>query len=620
MRRRIIIATLFSVVVVLVSLGVVTNLSVENEISHSLRQSLELATVTGNHTDALLRSNMARLYDISLSGAVDFSDGDAKPELAALKTAFDYSIFADGVFALDATGRRILAYPQAAGSEIQFSGMPELGRVLEEGRPLYTGLLATSESDRRALLALVPLKDKAGRPAGVAAGQIDPNSPVIQNLVQSSSDHSRFVVELVDQAGVVIASSNPDRVFSCSDRSRYLERLIATHEKAVFKCHRCHEDRAGSMERSTDVLAFAPLQEAPWGIAVREPESDTFESSMALRRRFLALGLIVFASALALAAAISRSVVNPVRALTEAAVQIAGGELAKPIHVDSKDEIGTLGRSFETMRWKLADSLESLKGSNLKLERRIADRTRQLQESKERLATLLHKVMSAQEDERKRIARELHDETLQAAAALGLAIEMASTALGEGRLAPGDLMRLKSGVEQLIDGINALIQDLRPPMLDDLGLPAAVRWLIDKRLAAKGIETRFKCSEEFRRNLAKARADGILERVDLTLFRILQEAIVNVAKHSKASKVSVALLGSPDGIRILVQDNGIGFNCDEVWERARRGRSAGFGILGLQERASLLGAELTIDSTPGSGTSVSVSVSLPERREQWPSE
>ena len=112
MQRRIIAGALVSVLVVLVSLGVLSDLSVRNEIQHSLNQGLELAEVTANYTDHLIQLNLARLFDVSLSGVVDLSDGDWEPERRALESAYRYSMFTDGLFMVDDTGRVLLAHPE----------------------------------------------------------------------------------------------------------------------------------------------------------------------------------------------------------------------------------------------------------------------------------------------------------------------------------------------------------------------------------------------------------------------------------------------------------------------------------------------------------------------------
>lgn len=216
--------------------------------------------------------------------------------------------------------------------------------------------------------------------------------------------------------------------------------------------------------------------------------------------------------------------------------------------------------------------------------------------------------MSVQEEERKRIARGLHEETIQATAALGLSIEIASLKLGEGKLATSDLMKLKTKVDQLIDGLNAMIQDLRPPMLDDLGLESALRWLLDKRLQHNGIEYRLEVSPRFEELIEDSREKKLKENRDLLLFRIVQEAIVNIARHSRASLASVKMTQGDSRLQIVIEDDGIGFSVDQMVIRGDSPGGQGYGLLGLRERVDLLRGELQIDSTPSVGTRLSVSI------------
>lgn len=622
LRKRVILAALLSAVAALASLAVVSNISVQNEIDHSLEQSLELATVAANYVDYLLQNNLGRLYDVSLSGVVDFEDGDWTPEFKALETAYRYSIFSDGLFMLDSGGKVVLSYPRAQVSPRDFSGLEDVQSALRSAGPFYTSIRALKDTQRRTLFAFAPLKDKLGKPVGVVGGEIDPTGHLLRNSVRAVPSRSDIVIEVVDDSGVVIASSNPDRVFTCSDRSRFLNRLISRRDRAVFQCHRCHQEESGPAQPiATDVLAFAPLQEAPWGVAVREPQSNIFAPSEQLRRRFLLLGLIIVACAVVLAGALGKSVVSPIQTLTAASQRIAGGNLAEPVSFVSGDEIGTLASSFDAMRRKLAHSLRSLRKANDELEQRIAERTRQLEESKQRLASLLHQVMRAQEDERKRIARELHDETTQSAAALGLSIEVASMALREGRLQPDDLLKLKASVEHLIDGINGLIRDLRPPMLDDLGLVSAVRWLLARHLSGKGVRASVTASQDVERLLDQARRSSRFEGFELILFRILQEAVVNVSKHAKASNASVTLDIVEGALQMVVKDDGEGFDAAQTLRAGGRDGASGYGLMGLRERATLLGGQLTIQSQPGRGTQLCVVVPFElHRRETCPSE
>lgn len=608
MQKKIIISALLSVIVILLGLGIISNLSINASIRNSLAERTELAGILASYTDYLLQNNLTRLYDISLSGAVDLRDGDWEPETRALKTAFQYSIFTDGIFLLDVKGNIVITYPSGSMKRRNLMGIPYVRKTLEEKRAIVSNIYTDDRTNRKGLFVLVPLRDRGGEVIGAVGGEINPTNYILNNIIRTIPANSETIIELVDSFGVVIASNRAGRIFECSDRDRVLGNLIASRKKAVMACHRCHEGEGGpaksGMEKTTDMLAFAPLSEAPWGVSIREPEKHVFAPSSALKKKFLILGCISVGSALLLALGISRSIVNPIRTLTNATKRITKGNLDEPVTIVSKDEIGILSESFELMRLELSDSLGKVQKYNAELEARVVARTDELQQSRKRLAILLHEVIRAQEDERKRIARELHDETSQSIAALGMSIEIAAIALRENDLAPENIQELRGKVTHLLEGISRIIQDLRPPVLDDLGLESAVRWLIEKHLLEKGVRCQLRASEDFSRLASEVRE----EKTVLTVFRIIQETIINVSKHARATAVTIDLSCKDNNLMVEVQDDGIGFDVRNVLRSADTGAKSGFGIMGLRERVALLDGTIRIHSTVGEGTRVSIAI------------
>ncbi len=613
MQKKIIVSTLLSVVVILLALGIISNLSINDSIGHSLTERSDLAAILASYTDYRLQNNLTRLYDISLSGTIDLNDNDWEPEDNALNTAYQYSIFTDGIFLLDLKGNVVRSYPPGQQKRNLMS-IPYVKKTIEENKAVISNIYTEEGTKRKVIYVLVPLKDRNGRTIGAVGGEINPTNYVLTNLIRAIPTRGDTIIELVDSFGVVIASNNPVRVFACSDRNKILGNLIATKQKAVMKCHRCHEGEnpPGTAERvkTTDMLAFAPLSEAPWGISVRESEKRVFAPSSQLRKKFLILGLISIGSALVFSLGISKSIVKPIRSLTMATKKIAGGNLkGGPVTVVSRDEIGALGMSFEIMRRRLSDSLDKIHKYNTELEERVVERTEELQQSRKRLSILLHEVIRAQEEERKRIARELHDETSQSIAALGMSIEIAAIALKENALTPEKIYELRGRVTQLLEGISRLIQDLRPPVLDDLGLESGVRWLLERHLAVKGIKYRLNASKEFQ-GLISSEETILDEKTVFRLFRIIQEAVINVSKHAEASNVEVSLLFDGQAVKAYIKDDGIGFDVQTVLREADSGERSGFGLIGLKERAALLAGTVDIRSVPGEGTEITISIPL----------
>lgn len=239
-----------------------------------------------------------------------------------------------------------------------------------------------------------------------------------------------------------------------------------------------------------------------------------------------------------------------------------------------------------------------LRSFEVETRRRIAElQTARLEEAQRREAMrgeMLHRIVAAQEAERQRIARELHDETGQALTAIGLGLRgVASSIQKGGDLSTVNLRQLEQLVEHSLLELQRLIADLRPSHLDDLGLGAALRWYageIEKRLPLK-----------LTVSVRDEKPDLSME-MKTTLFRITQEALTNVIKHSAADQVKILLTYTTEGVLLEVIDDGVGFIPAPMRSTAR----PSWGLIGMQERATLLGGKFEIASFPDSGTRINV--------------
>ena len=225
-----------------------------------------------------------------------------------------------------------------------------------------------------------------------------------------------------------------------------------------------------------------------------------------------------------------------------------------------------------------------------------------LQEKEATRGELLAKLISAQEDERKRIARELHDETSQALTALIINLESIQDTLPDALTFQRErLQTIKTNALQVLDELRTMALNLRPPMLDDLGLRLALDWYIKEQLEECGLSIELKVT-------------GLEQRfsfhVETILFRIVQEALANVVQHSRATHVDIRLSLADSKITLLVEDNGEGFDVEEVLGPNRTRQS--LGIFGIRERASLCGGTFSINSRPGQGTRLLVEIPVGE--------
>lgn len=216
----------------------------------------------------------------------------------------------------------------------------------------------------------------------------------------------------------------------------------------------------------------------------------------------------------------------------------------------------------------------------------------QVRTGNERLHTLSAHLLEVQEQERRHIARELHDEIGQALTAAQLNLQDL-TEVTKLEALPARVEDTLVLIETVLGQVRSLSLDLRPSMLDDLGLGAALRWYV-KRQAERA------------KLMAEINADAIEPRPPTTIetacYRIAQEAVTNIVRYARATEVCVDLYARSGVLHLVVRDNGVGFDVDAAQARASQGGSV--GILGMQERAQLAGGWWSVASTPGQGTTI----------------
>jgi two-component system sensor histidine kinase UhpB len=217
------------------------------------------------------------------------------------------------------------------------------------------------------------------------------------------------------------------------------------------------------------------------------------------------------------------------------------------------------------------------------------------------LRSLARQLAEVQEAERKELARELHDQVGQNLAALDFRLNMIRDELAGKTTSPDSAQTHLEGcvglLHQTAERVRNVMVDLRPPVLDDYGLLAALRWYGEQRLGPLGIAMSLEGTEPEPR-LASA--------IELTLFRICQEALTNVIKHARARSVTVTMDTEPQTVRVTVADDGTGFDPES---RSKLGPRTSWGLLTMAERAASVGGRCAVESRPGGGTRVIVEVS-----------
>jgi len=342
------------------------------------------------------------------------------------------------------------------------------------------------------------------------------------------------------------------------------------------------------------IVSAVPLTRSGLYVILEQPADIALGLPSQLRQGLITLSILGFLSTLLVAWITTRHVVKPTEQLTTAAQRMAQGDLNTPIDISAQDEIGNLAQSLETMRRRLRDALSEVETANRELGSRVQERTRQLHE-------LVGRVFAAQEEERRRVALGLHDETAQALTALSVTLD--SLKRKSDRLPPEIVMRLHEARKMAADtleGVRRLMYALRPLALKDMGLAAALRRYAEEHIGRSGAQIQARIED------AQIR---LPERVELTLYRIGQEALNNVARHAQARNVWITITYSESRVTLIVRDDGVGFDPSAVSD-ARHDES-GLGLAGMRERASLVGGSLSIDSAHGKGTLVTAQIPLP---------
>ncbi len=278
---------------------------------------------------------------------------------------------------------------------------------------------------------------------------------------------------------------------------------------------------------------------------------------------------------------------RPVQTLVEVTRAVAQGDLSRRAPRWANDEIGDLGSAFNAM----VEALSQARAESLRLWEELKRRDAMR-------GQLLEQAMTAQEEERKRIARELHDQTGQSLTSLLVGLRTL-----ESDPNPAHLQDLKAIVADTLEGVRNLALELRPSVLDDLGLVPALeryvrtyssRYNLPVDFQTVGLNGRLRCPPA----------------AETALYRIVQEALTNVARHAQAQQVSVLLEKRGAALVVIVEDDGVGFDAGQLMTGPVN--EHWLGLHGMRERAELVGGTLTIESTPDVGTTVFIEVPIAE--------
>jgi signal transduction histidine kinase len=524
-----------------------------------------LVTVSAAQVRDLLGTRAAALASLAAKQAFHHQDTATQQELLAQASA-EQGL--EQVALLDEAGR-IVMIGQEPLAWAQDASLPALAReVMVRQDMVLTSLDGASENGYDFLMAL-PVYDEMEITLGLLAVPLSLAELDLEHLLGQVQVGEHGVVYLVDSRGEILARSPSDQARTSLAGHTGLDTALQAEAAGATLC------QAPDGERMT--LAYAPVLfgGAGWRVLVEQPWREVIGPVLRYSQFMpLVAALAVVVSLLTLYYGI-RAIVRPLQALGDKAEQVAWGDFdATSSPVGGVQEIEDLRRTLDQM-------------------------ARRIQSYQSGMHDYIAAITQGQEEERKRLARELHDDTAQSLIALRHQVEMAQKLLPRDPDQAAELLgAVRVLLAETVEGIRRFSRDLRPIYLEDLGFIPALEMLA--RSDGEGPSLHSDTTGAVRR---------LPPDLELAAYRIVQEALNNAIQHANASQIWVAVRFEDTHLVLSVQDDGQGFKAPALPDTlARQGH---FGLMGIQERALLYGGQLTIRSALGEGTTVSVRLPYP---------
>jgi signal transduction histidine kinase len=498
-----------------------------------------------NHRAAVVRSLVVQA---TTTGDPAHTLADAAPYL---------SDFEGGLAILEPDGTLLATTDTAQDWEdsVVSQRLAELGRASHASNDAQFGPGFTDPSNGEELMLVA-----TGIPDGlIAAGAFSPASLTRRALADIFDTSNQATAFLADAGGRVIYGLGTLPVS---------ESEIMQHPGVADALRGESGTTYLSIEGDEHVIAFSPVTLVNWALVFEEPWRIVADPLLRTTELVPLILVPVLAIALIGLWLGIRQIVQPLQSLEQKATKLAWGDF-KAIEepVGGINEIQRLQTELIHMAQKVRASQQSLRG-------------------------YLGAVTAGQEEERRRLARELHDDTIQSLIALSHRGQLAQTA-ADGHSSLEQLEEMQGMIEQMIADLRRMTRDLRPIYLEDLGLVPALDMLARDTSKTLNIPVTFETTGSDRR---------LPEEMELALYRIVQEVLSNVARHAHATSAAVNLDFNSETITLTVADDGCGFEVPE--SPAEMAPEGHFGLLGLHERAELIGARMSIQSAPNQGTRV----------------
>lgn len=553
-------AVVLPVLILLIWISVI---QVRREQSEARQTALNMARATASRMRDLHSESVALLARMATRpGIADFDRNACRSVFSAV----DYLPRYADVFLFDSTNALVCSgNTDAANASVSLAARRKIEEELRAGRLRADATFART-IDERPMLVI---------PSRVHSRTRGDGTIVLLEFVQIMSREALVpggVLTIVDRDGTIVTRSDASRAWSGRNvRGTQMATLASTAREGL--------GRIQGVDGISRQYAFTHLPDLGWTVFAGVPLASVTEPvrEMLINSAIGAIGILFIVGTMTVV--LARKIGRPIRTLINAAGTADDGAYGRVARADGPLEITTLTSAFNRMIDRREESDERMRSGERKL-KALSDR-----------------LLTVQEEERSRIARELHDDLGQSLTAL----KMDVVGLLQATASPPALAPIRDRILRTLDATVAAVQqissELRPSVLDDLGLVAAIE--AEARLFEErsGIECELSVS-----------GDGELDPDCVTtIYRIVQEALTNVARHSNAARTELRLRHRDDEVLLEIRDDGRGVTAEEIRD------PLSLGLIGIRERADLVGGTVQFEGIAGRGTIVSVRIPMPRK-------
>ncbi len=522
----------------------------------------EIARASADRLARQMQEQAQRLMSVANMHSMRINDISSQAVALVEVAASNPELFADEVSLLNEQGRVIISQPRRPALQGRnLHNRPYFQALIVQGGPFFSDVVEDEDNGRPMIVLSMPMRSPAEQLHSVLVRRFYLDGMTLASMMPHLGAEHPGHIYVLDRTGRVIY--HPEQ--------RLINQQLPT-DSPIAKAVMQEESGARLLTLpygEPQVVGYATVPHIGWHLVLQE----SWEATIAPLRTYLWLGsgALLGGVILSIAAILwgARHISIPVDDLLRQAEAAIQSNYRTRVRSESISELQRLAAAFNRM-------IEQIERYRAGLRRYVAA------------------ITHSQEEERRRIARELHDDTIQSLVAISRRLELVQASLADPQKAQQQLSELQALLQGTIEGVRRFSRELRPTLLEDLGFIPALRRLV-KELTPEGVEADI---------LVRGDSQRVDPEVELALYRIAQEAINNVRRHAQARHVEVWLDLDSELIHLAVEDDGRGF--EMVAGLSELAQQGSFGLMGIQERVELLGGRMAIHSQVGQGTRLEV--------------